>query len=291
MSDSNTSISSGLDAIFNVTSEPKKVGGGPEEIAISDLQPSPYQPRTVFEEESLKELARSIVENGIIQPIIVRKIDEHYEIIAGERRWRAAKIARLTVVPVIVKNVSTEAVLAFSLIENIQRKNLSVMEEAKAYKRLIDDLKLSHDEIANRVGKSRPHITNILRLLSLTNVIQTYLEKELISMGHARALLSLEPKKREQVAQIIIEKKLSVRETERLIQKTMNLQNVSLNRFDRPLSQTYREWELALESVIPCNIKIDTLNSGKTKLTFTVNSEKELEYIINKALKCFKDKI
>jgi ParB family chromosome partitioning protein len=194
------------------------------EVEIDLIEPNNLQPRTRFDERQLEELGQSIKENGIVQPILVRKINTgRYEIVAGERRWRAAQRVGLHRVPVIVRDVADDKMLELALIENIQRQELNAIEEAQAYKRLIDTLGLTQETVAQRVGRDRTFITNYLRLLRLPEDIQRLVEENQISMGHARALLGLDDlEKQRSLAKAIIEKNLSVRETERTIKKIIN---------------------------------------------------------------------
>jgi ParB family chromosome partitioning protein len=188
------------------------------DLDIDLLYPTEAQPRKHFKEDKINELAESIKTNGIIQPIVARRDGERFQIIAGERRWRAAQIAGLRKVPCIIRDITDENVLEISLIENIQREDLNPIEEANAYKRLVDVLALSQEEVARRVGKDRSSVANALRLLKLPTEIQQLVEDEKLSMGHARALLSLETAEQQfLLANEIIEKTLSVRETERLV--------------------------------------------------------------------------
>ncbi|MCF8020210.1 MAG: ParB/RepB/Spo0J family partition protein [Vallitaleaceae bacterium] len=197
--------------------------GGTLNIRISNIEPNREQPRKVFEEDALHELADSISQYGIIQPLIVAKKDKYYEIIAGERRWRAAKIAGLKEIPVIIKDYSDEMILEVSLIENIQRENLNAIEEALAYQRLIAEFSLKQDEIAEKVSKSRSAIANTLRLLNLSKQVQQMIIDEMISSGHARALLAIEDQNTQlDIATRVFDEKLSVRETEKLIKKYLN---------------------------------------------------------------------
>jgi len=290
MNDSNSSLALGLDAIFNITSQDKGGVKSPssesviiKNVSISVLRPSPYQPRVQFNEKDITELAASIATNGIIQPIIVRPVDQYYEIIAGERRFRAAKMAKLTELPVIIKDVPDDSVLAFALIENIQRKDLNIVEEARAYHRLLNDLELSHDDIANKVGKSRSHITNILRLLNLSENILSCLGSEIISMGHARALLGVSENMRERVLEIVIKKQLSVRDTEHLVKKTMlpsgELVNKKVSYFD---PEVISSWQSSLSRTSSAKVSITISDYGKGKISFSVNSPNELELLIEK---------
>ena len=191
-------------------------------VPIGNLRPNPYQPRKKFRESQLVELSKSLKVDGIIQPIIVSKDDSPglYIIVAGERRWRASQLAGFTHVPVILKETTTRDLLTLALIENIQRADLNVIEEAEAYNQLIDQFKLNHDECAKRVGKDRTTVTNTLRLLTLPRQIQDDLVEGLLTMGHGRALLSIKEKRNQLRARdIIVQKKLSVRQSEQLVKK------------------------------------------------------------------------
>ena len=195
---------------------------GEEELAqlpVGALRPGKYQPRTRMDETSLAELAESIKARGVIQPIVVRAVgDGQYEILAGERRWRAARMAGLEHVPAIVRDVPDEAALGIGLIENIQREDLNPIEEAQGLKRLIDEFKLTHEQVARAIGRSRAGVTNLLRLLELATAVQAMLLEGRIDMGHARALLALSKARQVEVAEQVAAKGLSVRETERLVQ-------------------------------------------------------------------------
>lgn len=196
------------------------------ELDIDQIEPTHAQPRQIFKENKLKELAQSIKTNGILQPIIVRRSGDRFQIIAGERRWRAAQIAGINKVPCIVKEVPEDQVLELSLIENIQREELNPIEEANAYKRLVEQLGVTQEVIAERVGKDRSSITNSLRLLKLPADIQRFVEDEQLSMGHARALLSINSEEQQKsLAAEIIAKSLSVRETELLVKKARGNEN------------------------------------------------------------------
>ncbi len=197
------------------------------EVNINSIEPNTFQPRTYFNEAKLEELAQSIRINGIIQPLLVRRVGaERYELIAGERRWRAAQRTSLQQVPVIVRDIADDKMLELALIENIQRQELNAIEEAIAYKRLIEKLNLTQEMVAQRVGRDRTYITNYLRLLKLPDNLQQLVEQEKISMGHARALLGIEdPVIQTRVASNIIEKQMSVRETERAIKQIIEGKN------------------------------------------------------------------
>lgn len=193
------------------------------EIDIDSIDPSEYQPRTNFNTEKLEELAQSIRENGIVQPLLVRRNGFRYQLISGERRWRASQMAGLKKVPAVVRDIPDEKVLELSLIENIQRENLNPIEEAQAFQKLIDVLGITQEEVAKRVGRDRTSITNYVRLLKLPKDIQELVEEERLSMGHARAILGLTTLDlQRQLAQEIISKGLSVRATEQAVQKLNN---------------------------------------------------------------------
>jgi ParB family chromosome partitioning protein len=237
------------------------------ELDIDQLEPTDAQPRKVFNEDKLDELAQSIKANGIIQPIVVRRRGERFQIIAGERRWRAAQLAGLLKVPCIVKDIADENVLEMSLIENIQRENLNPIEEANAYKKLLERLNVTQEEMARRVGKDRTSITNALRLLRLPIEIQKLVEEEKLSMGHARALLSLDSiESQKALALEIISKTLSVRETERLV-KDQNFESGAITK--KNVADSYREEdanvtaaELKLSKKLSAPVKIKFLKDG-----------------------------
>jgi ParB family chromosome partitioning protein len=192
-----------------------------QEISIEDIETNPYQPRRHFDPESLQELAASIKEHGVLQPLLVRKKDPGYQLIAGERRLRAAKQAGLSTVPVVVKALDDRTVMEIALVENLQREDLNPLEEAEAYQRLITEFNLTQEEVAKAVGKSRPAIANTLRLLNLPEPIQQLVANGQLTMGHARALLSLErPEEQLYISEKIITEKLSVRETEEIVRQT-----------------------------------------------------------------------
>ena len=190
------------------------------ELPVGQLQRGQYQPRRDMDEEALQQLASSIKAQGILQPIIVRKVSaDRYEIVAGERRWRAAQLAGLVQVPVVIKDIPDETAMAIGLVENIQRENLNAMEEANAFQRLLDEFDMTHQEVAESVGRSRTAVSNLLRLLNLAEPVQKLLTQGDLEMGHARALLALPLEKQWSVAQQVVEKSLSVRDTEALVKK------------------------------------------------------------------------
>lgn len=192
-------------------------------VKINEVEPNREQPRKDFDEDALMELADSIKQFGILQPLLVQKKKDYYEIIAGERRWRAAKIAGIKEVPIIVKNYTDQEIVEISLIENIQRENLNPIEEAMAYKRLLEEFDLKQDEVAERVSKSRTAVTNSMRLLKLSDRVQQMIVDDMISTGHARALLAIDDEEQQyMLANKIFDEKLSVRETEKLVKTLKN---------------------------------------------------------------------
>jgi ParB family chromosome partitioning protein len=208
----------GLDALFDSDSNPNAIGGVLQNLKTSVLQPGKYQPRTSMDKEPLAELAESIKTRGIMQPILVRQISGgNYEIIAGERRWRAAQVAGLQEVPALIREVDDDAALAMSLIENIQREDLNPLEEALGIQRLIKEFDMTHEAAGKALGSSRSSISNLLRLLSLPASVQKLMMQGRLDMGHARALLALSSTKQIEAANLVANKKLSVRETEVLV--------------------------------------------------------------------------
>lgn len=247
-------------------------------MAIEKMRPGRYQPRKEFSPEELRELANSIKSQGIIQPIIVRHMNDGYEIIAGERRWRAAQMAGLDKVPVIIKDVPDEAAIAMALIENIQRKDLNALEEAGAFQRLIDEFRMTHDEVAHAVGKSRALVTNLLRLQKLHPDVKTQLLHGHLEMGHARALLALEVDQQCEVANIVIARGLSVRQTEELVRKVgeKNDEGKKTEKLDPDISRL----QSSLSEKLGAKVSIQHQNSGKGKLSIHYNSVDELEGIL-----------
>lgn len=249
-------------------------------LPIEWLQAGRYQPRREFAQEALEDLANSIRTQGIINPIVVRLIGENcYEIIAGERRWRAAQLAKLNEVLVLIKVISDETALAISLIENIQRQDLNPLEEAEGIQRLINEFKLTHQEIAKTLGRSRATITNLLRLLSLTAQVKLLLQQGQIEMGHARALLSLSGNLQIQAAEKIVKNKLSVRETERLVQNAYFIKpEVSTPlKVDTDVQQLERK----LSETLGAKVYFKQTSKGKGQLIIHYNSLEELDGILS----------
>lgn len=250
-------------------------------VKISKIEPNREQPRKNFDEDALLELAESIRQFGVLQPLLVQKKDDYYEIIAGERRWRAAKLAGLKEVPVIIKNFSDQEVVEISLIENIQRENLNPIEEAVAYKRLMEEFHLKQDEIAERVSKSRTAVTNSMRLLKLDQRVQQMIVDEMISTGHARTLLALENGDHQySVAMKIFDEKLSVRETEKLVKEILNPKKKKKDTLPQGTILAYQNLEEKMKSIIGTKVQIHPKNNKKGKIEIEYYSENELERIV-----------
>lgn len=251
-------------------------------MKITDVEPNREQPRKKFDEDTLVELAESIKQFGILQPLLVAKKEDYYEIIAGERRWRAAKLAGLKEVPVIIKDFSEQEVVEISLIENIQRENLNPIEEAVAYRRLMEEFHLKQDEIAERVSKSRTAVTNSIRLLKLDERVQKMVIDEMLSTGHVRALLAIDDKEFQySVAQRIFDEKMSVRETEKLVKEMQNPKNPAQKKqTDQQLQVVYQQLEEKIKSIIGTKVAIKYTNKDKGKIEIEYYSQAELERII-----------
>ena len=268
------------EVVKEVIKEVKVPVSGDTMMKISDIEPNREQPRKNFDKEALQELADSIKQFGIIQPIVVQKKDDYYEIIAGERRWRAAKLAKLKEVPVIIKEYSDREVMEIALIENIQRKDLNPIEEALAYKSLIDEYSLKQEELANRVSKSRTAIANSMRLLKLTDSVQNMLINEEISMGHARALLTLEQEDLQiEAAKTIVSKGLSVRDTEKLVKSILNPKQVKLP-IPSAEAAIYDAIANKLREKMGTKVSINHKKNGKGKIEIEYYSQEELERLL-----------
>lgn len=250
-------------------------------LKINDVEPNKNQPRRTFNEDSLIELSESIKQHGIVQPLVVAKQKDYYEIIAGERRWRAAKIAGLEEVPVIIKDYSPQEIMEVALIENIQREDLNPIEEAKAYKNLIDEYNLKQDQVAEKVSKSRTAVTNALRLLKLDDRVQEMLINENISSGHARALLGLDDaEKQYNIATQIFDEKLSVRETEKLVKQINRPEQPPKPKKELKNDFVYRDIEEKLKEKIGTKVKINRKTEDKGKIEIEYYSPEELEKIL-----------
>ncbi len=282
-----TGLGKGLDSLIPIskkekTAEKKMIGAGEKKeseirLKITEIEPNREQPRKTFNEDALLELAESIKNFGVIQPIIVQKREDYYEIIAGERRWRAAKMAGLSEVPVIIKNFSDLEAVEIALIENIQRENLNPIEEAYAYRRLFEEFHLKQDEIAEKVSKSRTAVTNAIRLLKLDKRVQQMLMDDMITTGHARALLGIEDAE-EQVylAHKIFDEKMSVREVEKFVQKMhteKKQKKVPENNF------VYQEIEEKMKEILGTKVIVRHHKSSRGKIEIEYYSNEDLDRI------------
>ena len=259
--------------------EERKSESGEILVKINQVEPNREQPRKEFDEDSLMELADSIKQFGILQPLLVQKKKDYYEIIAGERRWRAAKIAGIKEVPIIVKEYTNQEIVEISLIENIQRENLNPIEEAMAYKRLLEEFSLKQDEVAERVSKSRTAVTNSMRLLKLSPRVQQMIVDDMISTGHARALLAIDDEEQQyQLANRIFDEKLSVRETEKLVKA---LKNPKKEKKNQKIEHTfvYDNIEEQMKNIIGTKVSVNPKANGKGKIEIEYYSEEELERI------------
>ncbi len=252
---------------------------------IAKVEPNREQPRKKFDEDALLELSESIKQFGVLQPLLVQQRDDYYEIIAGERRWRAAKLAGIKEVPVIIKKLTEQEIMEISLIENIQREDLNPIEEAQAYKRLLTEFNLKQDEVAERVSKSRTAVTNAMRLLKLNDKVQQMVIDEMLTTGHARALLGIEdPEKQYVVAQKIFDEKLSVRDTEKLVKNIQNEKDIVTpvgKKIDPQLEAVYRELEEQLKMLLGTKVFINPKDDKKGKLEIEYYSQDELDRIID----------
>ncbi|MEN3159488.1 ParB/RepB/Spo0J family partition protein [Alkalimonas sp. NCh-2] len=274
----------GLDALLTA-SQPVEQGNRSnstelQKLAIEFLHPGKYQPRKDMSQQALEDLALSIRAQGVIQPIVVRKVaNDSYEIIAGERRWRASQLAQLSEVPCIVRDVPDEAAVAIALIENIQREDLNAMEEAVALERLLTEFELTHQQVADAVGKSRTSITNLLRLNQLNDEVKVLLEHGDIDMGHARALLALDGEQQSEAGRLVAAKQLTVRETENLVRRLLQPPaEKTVVRKDPDVAAL----ETRLSEHLAAPVQIDYNRKGKGKMVIAYSSLAELEQILSK---------
>ena len=280
-------IPSGINEKSEKTEKQKKTeekSGGETIVNITKVEPNREQPRKNFDEDALEELAESIKQFGLLQPILVQDRKTYYEIIAGERRWRAAKKAGLKEVPVIIKNLSEQEIVEISLIENIQRENLNPIEEAQAYKRLLTEFNLKQDEVAERVAKSRTAVTNSMRLLKLCDNVQQMVIEGMISTGHARALISIEdPEQQYNIAQQIFDEKLSVRDVEKLVKNLNKPAKVSSKKetIDKSLEAVYQDIEENLKQKLSTKVSITSKGNGAGKLEIEFYSHDDLERLMD----------
>lgn len=251
-------------------------------VKLSKVEPNRSQPRKKFDEDALQELADSIKQFGVLQPLLVQDRKDHYEIIAGERRWRAAKLAGLKEVPVIIKDYTEQEIVEISLIENIQREDLNPIEEALAYKRLLEEFHLKQDEVAERVAKSRTAVTNSIRLLKLCDEVQQMLIDEMISAGHARALIMVEnPQEQYTLAQKIFDEKLSVREVEKLVKNLHKVPKKKKVLDDATLMAIYHEHEEKLKKRLGTKVTVSSKGNGKGKIEIEFYNHDDFDRLID----------
>lgn len=281
-------LGKGLDSLIPVaapqtevklTEEKKEDGAQGTYVKITKVEPNREQPRKNFDEDALQELADSIKQYGIVEPLIVQDRKTYYEIIAGERRWRAAKLAGLKEVPVIVRNYTEQEIVEISLIENIQREDLNPIEEAQAYKRLLTEFNLKQDEVAERVSKSRTAVTNSMRLLKLCDEVQQMIIDDMITTGHARALISIEDAEQQYtIAQKVFDEKLSVRDVEKLV-KNLNKPEKAKKEpvTDKALEAIYQDLEEKLKQSLGTKVAITSKGAGAGKLEIEFYTHDDLE--------------
>ena len=256
------------------------------EIPIDLIDPSSLQPRTIFDETKLAELAQSISANGVVQPLLLRRKGPRYELIAGERRWRAAQLAGLSKVPAVIRSVSDDKVLEIALIENIQREDLNPIEEARAYKKLIDTVGLTQETVAERVGRDRSYVTNYLRLLKLPNDLQDLLQRGKLSTGHARALLGTEHVEvQRRLARKVIDQDLSVRATEQLVRQTVEPRQRKPSRTAQTADPNVRAAESKLRRQFGTQVRIVTDDSGRGKIEFEFYNATDLDRLYSLLLR------
>lgn len=282
-------LGKGLDTLIpSAVAEPKKskkekevVVEKPDSIVdINKVEPNREQPRKNFDEDALLELAESIKQFGLLQPILVQDRKTYYEIIAGERRWRASKIAGLKEVPVIIRNYTEQEIVEISLIENIQREDLNPIEEAQAYKRLMSEFNLKQDEIAERVSKSRTAVTNSMRLLKLCDEVQQMIINDMISTGHARAIISIEnPEEQYALAQKIFDEKMSVRDVEKYI-KNMNKPVKEKKKINKSLEVIYQEKEEVLKQALSTKVSVSGKGDGTGKIEIEFFSHDDFDRLM-----------
>ena len=279
-----TGLGKGLDTLIpskKVEEPVSTVVKSEEMVDINSIEPNKEQPRKLFNEDSLIELSESIKQHGIVQPLVVTKKDGYFKIIAGERRWRAAKLAGLKKVPVVVKDYSPQEIMEIALIENIQREDLNPVEEATAYQRLIQEYNLKQDEVAERVSKSRTAITNSLRLLKLDERVQNMLIEENISSGHARALLAIKDAELQyEMAMKIFDEKLSVRETEKLIKAMGKESNPKRKREELKNDFVYRDLEEKLKIITGTKVTINRKSEQAGRIEIEYYTPEDLEKIV-----------
>jgi ParB family transcriptional regulator, chromosome partitioning protein len=277
-----TGLGRGLDALLSSAgaAQREEEESNLRQIPVDQIRRGKYQPRTHMRPEALEELAASIRAQGVVQPVVVRPMGQGYELIAGERRWRAAQLAGLHELPAVVRDIPDQAAAAMALIENIQRENLNPIEEARALHRLIQEFEMTHQQAAESVGRSRTGVTNLLRLLELGEVAGRLLDEGSMEMGHARALLALTGNSQDEAARRVVAKGLSVRETERLVQNLLKQEGQKTPAKSPAKNPDVRRLEEDLSGRLGAPVSIDYNNRGKGRLVIQYNSLDELDGIL-----------
>jgi len=282
----------GLSALFGSEVEEKSslepvVGESIQQVDIDQLMPGRYQPRSIMNEDALNELAESIAEQGLMQPIIARQLDDGYEIIAGERRWRAAQISKIQEVPVIVREISDRSALAMAMIENIEREDLSALEEANGIRRMIDEFEMTHEQAADALGKSRVAVSNLLRLLNLTPHVRKALAEKKIEMGHARALLPLNPDRQIMLCEKIARESLSVREVEALVngEDRSAFAKPSNRKKEQTKDADVQAIENELSDQLGFSVKINNKKNNSGEIRISYRNLDQLDVLIEKLKK------
>ncbi len=272
------SLIGNIDEVTQVTEEERATEL--RELDIDRIERGRYQPRKHFDEQALNELAESIRVQGVVQPIVVRPVDDQFELIAGERRWRAAQLAGLQKIPAVVRELDEQSAAAIALIENIQRQDLSPLEEADALLRLINEFELTHQQVADSVGRSRAMVSNLLRLLELADDVKDQVNRGLLDMGHARALLALPSVQQAEIARVVINRGLSVRETEALVKKTLAASGTA-KATDKTVDPDVQRLQDRLSEQLGAAVKIKQGSKGSGQLIIHYHSSDELEGILD----------
>ena len=249
------------------------------DLDIDRIQRGKYQPRQVFEQDALQELADSISAQGVVQPIVVRAEGAHYELVTGERRWRAAQLAGLQKIPAVIRELDPKSTAAIALIENIQREDLNPLEEAQAFLRLIEEFDLTHQQVADSIGRSRATVSNLLRLLDLADPVKQQVNKGLLNMGHARALLALIRHDQVEIAKLVVNRGLSVRETELLVKKTLASETTSSKK-PAAVDPDIKRLESSISEKLGAGVKIKPGKAGAGQLVISFHSTAELDGIL-----------
>ncbi len=272
------SLIGNIDEVTRVSESDRATGM--TELGVDQIQRGKYQPRQYFDQQALQELADSITAQGIVQPLVVRAEGSHYELVAGERRWRAAQLAGLQSVPVVIRDLDSKSAAAIALIENIQREDLNPLEESQALMRLIDEFDLTHQQVADSVGRSRASVSNLLRLLDLAGPVKEQVNRGLLDMGHARALLALIRHDQIEVARIVVNRGLSVRETEALVKKTLNGATKKPVANPEVADPNIKRLENSISEKLGAAVKIKTNKKGAGQLIIDFHNSDELDGIL-----------